>query len=363
MARVYNFSAGPSMLPEPVLRRAADEMLDWQGSGQSVMEMSHRSKAYESILKDAEDRVRRVMKVPDNYHVLFLQGGASLQFHMVPLNFLTVTKTADVVQTGAWSVKAVEEAEKLGRVNIVGSSKDKKWSYLPALSGVNDQADYFYYCYNNTIEGTQFHTVPAVKAPLIADISSGILSEPLDVSRFAVLFAGAQKNLGPAGVTLAFIRKDFTDRIPAGLPAMLDFKTHIDNGSMFNTPPCYAIYIVGLVLRWIEEEGGADRLYAANAEKAQVLYRYLDSSRYFYSPVEVSARSLMNVPFLTRTEDPDKADAVNKAFVKEAEAAGLVNLAGHRSVGGMRASIYNAMPLAGVHKLVDFMKDFEKKNS
>jgi phosphoserine aminotransferase len=363
MARVLNFSAGPSALPEAVLKKAADEMLDWQGTGQSVMEMSHRSKAYESIIKKTEDLFRATLKVPEDYHVLFLQGGASLQFHTIPLNFLTKTKKADYVQTGAWSQKAVEEAQKLGEINIVGSSKDKKWSYLPPLANLNDNADYFYYCYNNTIEGTQFHQVPQAKAPLITDISSGILSQPFDVGRHAVVFAGAQKNLGPAGVTIVMIKKAFTDRIPGGLPAMLDYKTHADNGSMFNTPPCYAIYIVGLVLQHIQDLGGTDVLFAANAEKAKLLYGYLDSSKYFYSPVEKSVRSLMNVPFLTRVADPEAAEAVNKKFVKEAEAAGLVNLAGHRSVGGMRASIYNAITVDGVKKLVDFMKDFEKKNA
>jgi len=351
------------MLPEPVLQRAADEMLDWQGTGQSVMEMSHRSKAYESIIHKTEELVRSVMKVPEDYHVLFLQGGASLQFHMIPLNFMTGTKKADYIQTGAWSQKSVEEAQKLGTINIVGSSKDKKWSYLPTPANLDPKADYFYYCYNNTIEGTQFHQVPQAAVPLVTDISSGILSQPFDVSKHAVVFAGAQKNLGPAGVTLTLVKKDFVSRIPAGLPAMLDFKTHIDSGSMFNTPPCYAIYIVGLVLQWIVDQGGADRLYAANAQKAKVLYDYLDSSPFFYSPVEKKDRSLMNVPFLTRTADPEAAEVLNKKFVKEAEAVGLVNLAGHRSVGGMRASIYNAMPLAGVHRLVDFLKDFAAKNA
>ena len=363
MARVLNFSAGPSALPEAVLQKAADEMLDWQGTGQSVMEMSHRSKAYESIIKRTEALLRDTLRVPEDYHVLFLQGGASLQFHTIPLNFLTKTKKADYVQTGAWSQKAVEEAQKLGDINIVGSSKDKKWSYLPPLANLNDNADYFYYCYNNTIEGTQFHQVPKVKAPLVTDISSGILSQPFDMSKHAVVFAGAQKNLGPAGVTIVLINKAFTDRIPGGLPAMLDYKTHIDNSSLFNTPPCYAIYIVGLVLQHIQDLGGTDVLFAANAEKAKLLYGYLDSSKYFYSPVEKSARSLMNVPFLTRVADPEAAEAVNKKFVKEAEAAGLVNLAGHRSVGGMRASIYNAISVAGVKKLIEFMKDFEKKNA
>ncbi len=363
MARVLNFSAGPSALPEAVLKKAAEEMLDWGGTGQSVMEMSHRSKAYESIIKKTEELFRQALKVPEDYHVLFLQGGASLQFHTIPLNFLTKTKKADYIQTGAWSQKAVEEAQRLGDINIVGSSKDKKWSYLPPIANANPDADYFYYCYNNTIEGTQFHQVPQVKAPLITDISSGILSQPFDVSKHAVVFAGAQKNLGPAGVTIVMIKKDFTDRIPEGLPAMLNYKTHIDNASLFNTPPCYSIYIVGLVLQHIQDLGGTDVLFEANRQKAKLLYDFLDNSKYFYSPVEKKDRSLMNVPFLTRVADPEASEAVNKKFVKEAEAAGLVNLAGHRSVGGMRASIYNAITVDGVKKLVDFLKDFEKKNA
>jgi phosphoserine aminotransferase len=285
-------------------------------------------------------------------------------FHMLPLNFMTINKKADFTYTGAWAVKAVEEAARLGKANIVGSSKDKKWSYLPEITGADPEADYFHITYNNTIEGTQYHTIPNVgKVPLIADISSGVLSEDLDVSKFAVLYAGAQKNLGPAGVTLVIIRKDMMDRIPEGLPAMLSFKTHVENGSMFNTPPCYSIYIFKLVQEWIQQLGGPAALYKANAEKAKVLYDFLHSSKFFYSPVEKSVRSLMNVPFLTREQDAEKAELLNKKFVKEAEAVGLVNLAGHRSVGGMRASIYNAMPLEGVKALVEFMKKFEAANA
>jgi phosphoserine aminotransferase len=362
MKRVFNFSAGPSMLPEPVLTKAATEMLDWNGTGQSVMEMSHRSKAYESIIADAERLVREVMNIPEDYHVLFLQGGASLMFHMIPLNFMTVNKKADFTLTGAWATKAIEEAAKVGKANTVGSSKDKKWSYLPTITGADPEADYLHITYNNTIEGTQYHTLPDTKVPLIADISSGILSEPLDISKFALVYAGAQKNLGPAGVTLVIIKKDLMARIPAGLPAMLSFQTHVDNGSMFNTPPCYSIYMVKLVLEWIKEIGGTPALYAANKKKAEVLYHFLDTSKFFYSPVDKKDRSLMNVPFLVRVADAEANEAMNKKFVKEAEALDLVNLAGHRSVGGMRASIYNAMPLAGVEKLVAFMKDFEAKN-
>lgn len=358
--RVFNFSAGPSMLPEEVLTKAASEMLDYQGSGQSVMEMSHRSKEFEGIIKDAEVLVRENMKIPENYHVLFLQGGASLMFHMIPLNFMTVNKKADYTLTGAWATKAIEEANRLGKVNIVGSSKDKKWSYLPEVKGADSEADYFHICYNNTIEGTQYHNLPETgKVPLFADISSGVLSENLDVSRFGLLYAGAQKNLGPAGVTLVIIRKDLMDRIPEGLPAMLNFKTHVDNGSMFNTPPCYSIYVFKMVQEWIKNNGGTSQLYAANKAKAELLYSFLDNSKFFYSPVEKSARSFMNVPFITRVEDAEAAEVVNKKLVKEAAALGMVNLAGHRSVGGMRASIYNAMPLDGVKKLVDFLKAFE----
>ncbi len=364
MKRFYNFSAGPSMLPESVLAKAADEMLCYESSGQSVMEMSHRSKPFEAIIAGAEALVRQNMAIPDDYHVLFLQGGASLQFHMLPLNFMTINKKADFTLTGTWAQKAVEEAKQLGTANIVGSSKDKKWSYLPEITGADPEADYFHICYNNTIEGTQYHSIPEVgNVPLIGDISSGVLSAPLDVSRFAVLYAGAQKNLGPAGVTLVIIRKDMMERIPAGLPAMLSYKTHVDGGSMYNTPPCYAIYIFKLVQEWIRDMGGAEVIYRQNQEKARLLYDFMDSSSLFFSPVEKSVRSLMNVPFLTTEKDADKAEALNKKFVKESEAAGLVNLAGHRSVGGMRASIYNAMPLEGVQALVAFMKEFEARNS
>ncbi len=364
MSRVYNFSAGPSVLPESVLQKAAAEMLDYQGTGQSVMEMSHRSKPYEAIINGCEALIRENMGISDDYHVLFLQGGASLQFYMLPLNFMTINKKADFTLTGQWAQKAIAEAKALGQVNIVGSSKDQKWSCLPQISGLDKDADYFHICYNNTIEGTQYHELPDVgSVPLIADISSAIMSKPLDVSKFAVLYAGAQKNLGPAGATLVIIRKDMMERIPANLPAMMSFKTHVDAGSMYNTPPCYSIYMMKLVQEWIKEEGGPAAIYQRNAEKAALLYDFLDNSKFFYSPVEKSVRSLMNVPFIPREADAEKVDAINKKFVKEAEAAGLVNLAGHRSVGGMRASIYNAMPVEGVKALVAFMKDFEAKNA
>jgi phosphoserine aminotransferase len=276
---------------------------------------------------------------------------------------MTINKKADFTLTGTWAQKAIDEAVKLGQVNIVGSSKDKSWSYLPEIKGADPEADYFHICYNNTIEGTQYHQLPDVgNVPLIADISSAALSEPLDVNKFAVLYAGAQKNLGPAGLTLVIIRKDMMDRVPANIPAMLSYKIHAANQSMYNTPPCYAIYIFKLVQEWIREIGGPEALYKLNAEKAKVLYDCLDNSPFFYSPVEKSVRSLMNVPFLTREADPEKAEALNKKFVKEADAAGLVNLAGHRSVGGMRASIYNAMPLEGVKALAAFINEFASKN-
>ena len=364
MKRVFNFSAGPSVLPEAVLQKAADEMMCYGTSGQSVMEMSHRSKDYVAIINRAEALVRENMAISDDYHVLFLQGGASLQFHMLPLNFLTINRKADFTLTGAWAQKAIEEAQKLGTVNIVGSSKDKKWSYLPEIVGADPQADYFHICYNNTIEGTQYHNLPDVgNVPLIADTSSAALSKPLDVNRFAVLYAGAQKNLGPAGLTLVIIRKDMIERIPAGLPAMLSYKTHVESKSMYNTPPCYSIYIFMLVQEWIRDMGGPEVLYKRNAEKARRLYDFLDHSAYFSNPVEKSVRSLMNVPFLINEADAGKCEELNKKFVSESEAAGLVNLAGHRSVGGMRASIYNAMPLEGVQTLIEFMKNFEAKNA
>ncbi len=365
MSRVFNFAAGPAVLPEPVLKQAAEEMLDQGGSGQSVMEMSHRSKHFEKIIQDAEALVRTNMEIPEDYEVLFLQGGASLQFTMIPLNYLTGSKKADFTLTGAWAQKAIEEVNRLGKANVVGSSKDKKFSYLPEIANTDPEADYFHITYNNTIEGTQYHTLPNTgKIPLIADISSGILSEPLDIKKFSLVYAGAQKNIGPSGLTLVVLKKDYLEKAPAKetLPPMLSYKLMAENKSLYNTPPCYSIYIFKLVQEWIREMGGASVLYKANQEKAQMLYSFLDSSKFFYSPVRVEDRSLMNVPFITRIEDAEKAETMNKNFVKEADAAGLVNLAGHRSVGGMRASIYNAMPKAGVEKLVEFLRDFEKKN-
>ena len=361
MSRVYNFSAGPSMLPEAVLKRAADEMLDYQGSGQSVMEMSHRSKVYDAIIKEAEALLREVMNIPDNYKVLFLQGGASSQFAMVPLNLLNKSKKADYVITGQWAKKAYKEALKYGEAKAVASSEDKTFSYIPKLDKATftPDADYFYICVNNTIYGTLFHELPDTgDVPLIGDISSCVLSEPIDVSKFGILLAGAQKNMGPAGVTVVIIREDLLGNAMDITPTMFDYKTHADNDSMFNTPPCYTIYMVKLVLEWIKNDiGGLEKMKELNEKKAKLLYDFLDNSKLFKGTVVPEDRSLMNVPFVTGDADLDAK------FVKESTAAGFVNLKGHRSVGGMRASIYNAMPYEGVEKLVEFMKKFEEENA
>ena len=361
MNRVYNFSAGPSMLPEAVLRRAADEMLDYQGSGQSVMEMSHRSKVYEGIIGSAESLLREVMNIPDNYKVLFLQGGASSQFAMVPMNLMTKSGKADFVITGQWATKAYKEAARYGEANVVASSKDQTFCYIPELdpSTFTKDADYFHICMNNTIYGTKFTKLPETgEVPLVADISSCILSEPIDVSKFGVLYAGAQKNMGPAGLTVVIIREDLIGHAMDITPTMFNYQTHADNGSMFNTPPCYAIYISMLVLDWIKNTmGGLEEMKKYNEKKSGILYHYLDNSKMFRGTVVPKDRSLMNVPFVT------DSDELNAKFVKEAEAAGFVNLKGHRSVGGMRASIYNAMPMEGVEKLVEFMKKFEEANA
>lgn len=360
MARVYNFSAGPSMLPESVLKKAADEMLDYQGSGQSVMEMSHRSKVYDSIIKEAEALLREVMNIPDNYKVLFLQGGASSQFAMVPLNLMTKSGKADYVITGQWAKKAYKEGARYGKANVVASSEDKTFSYIPKLdpSTFTKDADYFHICMNNTIYGTVYHELPDTgDVPLVADISSCILSEPIDVSKFGVLYAGAQKNMAPAGVTVVIIREDLIGNAQEITPTMFNYQTHADNGSMFNTPPCYTIYIAKLVLEWIKNEiGGLEKMKELNEKKAKLLYDYLDSSKLFKGTVVPEDRSLMNVPFVTGDADMDAK------FVKEATENGFVNIKGHRSVGGMRASIYNAMPYEGVEALVKFMKEFEERN-
>ena len=360
MNRVYNFSAGPSQLPESVLRRASEEMLDYHGSGQSVMEMSHRSKTFQEIIDGAEALLREVMGIPENYKVLFLQGGASSQFAMIPYNLLNGSGKADYVLTGQWATKAYKEAARYGDARAIASSKDKTFSYIPKLDPktFTPDADYFYICMNNTIYGTKYHTLPETgKVPLVADISSCICSEPLDVTKFGLLFAGAQKNLAPAGLTIVIVREDLLGHARPDTPTMFNYVTHAENGSMFNTPPCWCIYICKLVLEWIRDEiGGLKEMQKRNVAKAQLLYDFLDQSKLFRGTVVPEDRSLMNVPFVT--DD----DALNKKFVAEAEADGMVNLKGHRTVGGMRASIYNAMPYAGVEKLVAFMERFEKEN-
>ena len=377
MARVFNFSAGPSCLPEDVLKECAAEMLDYQGSGQSVMEMSHRSKNYEPIIQDAEAMVRKLMNVPDNYKVLFVQGGGSTQFAMVAQNLGIKNKKAAYIETGVWAKKAAAEAKHLGiDVDIIASSKDKNYSYIPKVEKITGDYDYAYICFNNTIMGTHYEYIPDTgDIPLVADISSCVLSEPLDVTKFGLLFAGAQKNLAPAGVTLVIIREDLIPEVDAclpGTPTMLAYKTHADNGSMYNTPPCYTIYVLDKVLHWIEKNGGAEGMLKRNKEKADYLYNYLDNNEgnFYHATAQVGSRSLMNVPFLTKysnhAADDEAAAAkekeINDAFVKAASAAGLVNLKGHRLVGGMRASIYNAMTLDGVKALVEFMKKFAKEN-
>lgn len=372
MSRVYNFSAGPSCLPEEVLSECAAEMLDYKGTGQSVMEMSHRSKVYEPIIQDAEAMVRKLMNVPENYKVLFLQGGGSTQFAMVAQNLGIRSGKAAYIETGVWAKKAAAEAKKLGvDVDVIASSKDKGYSYIPRVEKVEGDYDYVYICFNNTIMGTHYEYIPETgDIPLVADISSCVLSEPLDVSRFGMVFAGAQKNLAPAGVTLVVIREDLiTDSPRAGTPTMLSYKTHADADSMYNTPPCYTIYVLGKVLHWIEKNGGAEGMLKRNREKADYLYNFLDSSDFYHATAEKGSRSLMNVPFLTKysagaTDEASlaKEKEINDKFVKEAAAAGLVNLKGHRLVGGMRASIYNAMSLDGVKALVEFMKKFAAEN-
>ena len=357
MSRVYNFSAGPAVLPEAVLQSAAAEMLDYQGSGMSVMEMSHRSKTYQQIIDTAEADLRTLMGIPDNYKVLFLQGGASQQFAMIPMNLMK-NKVADYIITGQWAKKAWQEAAIYGQANAIASSADKTFSYIPDCSDlpVSRDADYVYICENNTIYGTKFHQLPNTKGkPLVADVSSCFLSEPVDVSKYGMLYGGAQKNVGPAGVVIAIIREDLIteDTLP-GTPTMLKYHIHRDNGSMYNTPPAYGIYICGKVFRWLLDMGGLEAIQAHNQKKAALLYDFLDSSALFRGTVVKKDRSLMNVPFVTDDE------AVNAAFLKAATEAGFVNLKGHRSVGGMRASIYNAMPLEGVEKLVAFMERFEK---
>ena len=359
MSRVYNFSAGPSVLPESVLKKAADEMLDYNGSGQSVMEMSHRSKVYDEIIKSCEASLRRVMNIPDNYKVLFLQGGASSQFAMIPLNLMNKNNKADFVITGQWAKKAYAEAARYGTANVVASSADRTFSYIPKLdpSTFDKDADYFHICMNNTIYGTKFKELPDTgDVPLVADVSSCILSEPIDVKKFGVLYAGAQKNMGPAGLTVVIIREDLIGNAMEKTPTMFNYKTHADNDSMFNTPPTYAIYILGLVLEWIEQQGGLEAMKERNEKKAKLLYDYLDQSTFYQCAAAKEDRSLMNVTFRTPSKELDAL------FVSESIKAGMSNLKGHRAVGGIRASIYNAMPLEGVEHLVEFMKAFEETN-
>ena len=359
MSRVYNFSAGPAVLPESVLKSAAEEMLDYKGCGMSVMEMSHRSKVFEEIIKTAESDLRELMHIPDNYKVLFLQGGASEQFAMIPMNLMK-NKVADYIVTGQWAKKAYQEAAKYGKVNKIASSEDKTFSYIPDCSDlpISEDADYVYICENNTIYGTKFKELPNTKGKtLVADVSSCFLSEPVYVSKYGIIYGGVQKNIGPAGVVIVIIREDLiTEDVLPGTPTMLTYKTHADEDSLYNTPPAYGIYICGKVFQWLKEMGGLEAMKERNERKAKILYDFLDQSKLFKGTVEKKDRSLMNVPFVTGSDELDAR------FVKEAKAAGLENLKGHRSVGGMRASIYNAMPEEGVQALVDFMKKFEEEN-
>ncbi len=359
MERVYNFSAGPSTLPEAVLEKASEQMLNYEGSGMSVMEMSHRSPVYKSIIDEAEASLRQLMSIPDNYKVLFLQGGASTQFAMIPLNLMTGSGKADYINTGAWSKKAIAEAKKTGEVNVLASSEDTTFTYIPKLeqSTFTKDADYFFITSNNTIYGTMFKALPDTgDVPIVADMSSNILSEEINVADYGVIFAGAQKNMGPAGVTLVIIREDLVGRAGDNVPTMLNYETHTKAASMFNTPPTYSIYVCGLVFKWLLDNGGIKAMEATNRAKAALLYDTLDGSDFYRGTVVKEDRSLMNVPFVSLSEELDAA------FIKGAGVKGLVNLKGHRSVGGMRASIYNAMPTAGVEALVNYMKEFEAEN-
>lgn len=359
MSRVYNFSAGPAVLPEEVLQSAADEMLDYQGTGMSVMEMSHRSKAFAEIIDTAEADLRELMNIPDNYKVLFLQGGASQQFAMIPMNLMK-NKVADYIVTGQWAKKAYQEASKYGKVNKIATSEDKTFSYIPDCSDlpISEDADYVYICENNTIYGTKFKELPNTKGKiLVADVSSCFLSEPIDVSKYGIVYGGVQKNIGPAGMVIVIIREDLiTEDVLPGTPTMLTYKTHADAKSLYNTPPAYGIYICGKVFKWLKAMGGLEVMKERNEKKAKILYDFLDQSKLFKGTVVAKDRSLMNVPFVTGNEELDAK------FVKESKEAGLENLKGHRTVGGMRASIYNAMPLEGVEALVAFMKKFEEEN-
>ncbi len=359
MSRIYNFSAGPAVLPEEVLQQAQQELLDWHGSGMSVMEMSHRGKEFMSIAQKAEADLREIMAIPDHYKVLFLQGGASSQFAMVPINLLQGKGKADYINTGQWSKKAIAEAKRYCDVNVIASTEDSKFTTVPEQAGLPTTTDaaYLHYTPNETIVGVEFPYIPETDVPLVADMSSNILSRPMDVSRYGVIYAGAQKNIGPAGVTVVIVREDLIGHAPDSMPAMMDYKTHADSDSMYNTPPTFSWYLAGLVFQWIKDKGGLQAMAEINKRKADKLYAAIDDSSFYANPVDKSCRSLMNVPFTL-------ADAeLDKTFLEEAQAAGLSTLKGHRSVGGMRASIYNAMPEAGVDALIEFMKDFEQRKA
>ena len=359
MGRIYNFSAGPATLPEAVLQEAAEEMLDYRGTGMSVMEMSHRSKAYEEIHNEAIADLRELMGIPENYKVLFLQGGASMQFAMIPMNLMK-NRVADYIITGQWAKKAYKEAQLYGKANAIASSEDKMFTYIPDCTDlpISPDADYVYICQNNTVFGSEFHTLPDTKGKLlVADVSSCFLSEPMDVTKYGILYGGVQKNIGPAGTVIVIIREDLiTDDVLPGTPTMLRYKTHADANSLYNTPPTYGIYICGKVFKWLKQKGGLEAMKAYNEKKAAILYDYLDQSQMFKGTVEKKDRSLMNVPFVTGNPELDAK------FIKEAKERGLDNLKGYRTVGGMRASIYNAMPMEGVIALVDFMREFERRN-
>ena len=359
MSRVYNFSAGPAVLPEEVLKEVADEMMDYRGCGMSVMEMSHRSKMFDDIIKEAEKDLRELMHIPDNYKVLFLQGGASQQFAMIPMNLMK-NRVADYIVTGQWAKKAWQEAQKYGKANKIASSEDKTFSYIPDCSDlpVSEDADYVYICENNTIYGTKYKELPNTKGKiLVSDVSSCFLSEPIDVTKYGLVYGGVQKNIGPAGMVIAIIREDLiTEDVLPGTPTMLTYKTHADAGSLYNTPNCFCIYVCGKVFKWLKKMGGLEAMKERNEKKAAILYDFLDQSEMFHGTVEKKDRSLMNVPFVTGDKELDAK------FVKESQEAGFENLKGHRTVGGMRASIYNAMPMEGVEDLVAFMKKFEEEN-
>ena len=362
MHRVYNFSAGPAVLPESVLKACQDDMFDYKGCGMSVMEMSHRSSYFQEIIDEAEADLRNLMNIPDNYKVLFLQGGCSLHFAGVAMNFMKKNGVADYIITGQWAKKAYQEAQKYGKAYAIASSEDKTYSYIPDCSDlpIHDDADYVYICQNNTIYGTVYHELPNTKGKtLIADVSSCFLSEPIDVSKYGVIYGGVQKNVGPSGVQILIIREDLLEgELPSYVPTMLDYKLQAEKGSLYNTPPCWGIYVCGLVFKWIKSLGGLEAMKEINEKKAKILYDYLDQSEMFTGTVVKKDRSIMNIPFVTRAGDKD----LEAKFIKEAKAAGFENLKGHRTVGGMRASIYNAMPIEGVQKLVEFMKEFEEAN-